>query len=40
MNLSNFMKIFHFRGQNDNFDQKTKNMIMWRIIPQQIKYLV
>ena len=40
MNISNLMKIFHFRGQNDNFAQKTKNMVMWRIIPQKINYLV
>ena len=36
---SNFMMIYHFRGQNDNFAQKSQIMVMLRIIPKQIKYL-
>ena len=36
-NPSIFMKIYDLSGQNDNFRQKNWNLIMWRIISQQIK---
>ena len=40
IDLSNFMMIYHFSGQNDDFAQKSQTMVMWRIIPKQMKYLL
>ena len=39
MNLLTFMMIHQFCGQNGSFTQKTKNMVIWRIISHKIKYL-
>ena len=33
------MTIYDLSGQNENFLQKHKNLVMWRIISQQIKCL-
>ena len=33
------MMIYHFLGQNENFAQKAKNLVIWCIILKQIKYL-